>query len=130
LQEIATDQNNKRVERYVRPRPREPSRFIIEAAKLVLEMKDELERPTSDNPLVKSPGIWKVGVTSEVPLLTGPEGCGGRGAFEPECEFQNESYVRVELVPKLCMSLAVSDCKALAPVGPLCIRGRWGLTKG
>lgn len=32
-----------------------------------------------------------------------------RGVLDPECVDQNESYVNVELDPKLYMSLAVKD---------------------
>lgn len=64
-----------------------------------------------------------------MPRSVAPEGLGGgRGVVEPECEDQNESYVSVEVDPKLNMSFAVRVGMDLEPEDTFCVRGREGLT--
>ena len=70
-------------------------------------MNDVVDREWSCIPLVKSPGIWKVGRYSAGAAPTEPRP--DRGVFDPECVDQNESYVNDEPDPKLYMSLAVRD---------------------
>ena len=101
---------NKAVEqRYVGPPGfRAVSRYTGAGTKLEEEgMNDVVDREWSCIPLVKSPGIWKVGKYSVGVAPTEPRP--DRGVFDPECVDQNESYVNDEPDPKLYMSLAVRD---------------------
>ena len=85
------------------------SRYTGAETKLEEEGKSDVvvEREWSCMPLVKSPGIWKVVKYSAgvPPMEPRPD----RGVFDPACVDQNESYVSVELDPKLYMSFAVRD---------------------